>query len=398
MRPTLRPKFLVVLAKELTESLRDRRSLGLLLVFVLLYPVMYGVLLNRTIARASTPEREGVELVVIGGAQAPTLMAQLRQNNITVNQRAPMSEQAVADLLRAHKVVAVLKLERDFGVQYQSMRPARIELWYDSAAENEAKRREVEEVLRDYSAAIASARLLAHGVSPTTGVPIKVQRYDTGTSASRSASFLGALLGGLFLPVFIYCMSSAVDSTAGERERRSLEVLLAQPARALDLVLGKWLAASMISIVGFTLELGLVHAILRWLPLEEIGMSWNLGLPHLLLFWLACIPLSLLAAGLEVALAMNAKSFKEAQSMISFVTLVPMAPMVAVPVLGLGTATWMYLVPVLSHLTLLRELAKGQAVGWLPFALTFASALLVALAAVGFASWRMKSERYVLSV
>ncbi|MEC5161464.1 MULTISPECIES: ABC transporter permease [unclassified Janthinobacterium] len=394
----MKPKWMVVLSKELLENLRDRRTLVLLLLFVLLYPALYGVLLKRTIERASTPEREGIELVVIGGAQAPTLMAQLRQNNVTVSERAPMSDQQVTELLRQHKVVAVLKLERRFGQHYEAMRPAHIELWYDSAAENQTKQNEVEQVLREYSASIASARLLAHGVSPTTGVPIKLQRYDTGTSASRSANFLGALLGGLFLPVFIFCMSSAVDSTAGERERRSLEVLLAQPASALELVVGKWLAAAAMSVIGFTLELMLVHAILRWLPLEEIGMSWNLGVPDLLLFCLASVPLSLLAAGLEVALAMNAKSFKEAQSMISFVTLIPMVPVVAVPMLGLSTATWMYLVPVLSHLTLLRELAKGQQVGYLPFALTFVSALAVALLTVAFASWRMKSERYVLSV
>jgi sodium transport system permease protein len=394
----MKPKFLVVFLKELKESLRDRRTLGLLLLFVLLYPCVYGVLLNRMIERAGKPEREGIELVVIGAAQAPTLMALLRQKNVNISERAAMSEQAVTDLLRARQVVAVLKLDPGFAANYQAMRPALVELWFDSAAENEAKQRELEEVLREYSGNIASGRLLAHGVSPTTGVPIKLQRYDTGTSASRSASFLGAMLGGLFLPVFIFCMSSAVDSTAGERERRSLEVLLAQPASALELVVGKWLAAAVMSVVGFTLELLLVHLILRWLPLEEVGMSWSLAGSQLLLFCLVSVPLSLLAAALELAVAMNAKSFKEAQGMISFVTLVPMLPVVAVPMLGLSTATWMYLVPVLSHLTLLRELAKGQQVGCLPFVLTFVSALAAALLAVAFASRRMKSERYVLSV
>ncbi len=394
----MKPKFLVVFLKELKESLRDRRTLGLLLLFVLLYPCVYGVLLNRMIERAGKPEREGIELVVIGAAQAPTLMALLRQKNVNISERAAMSEPAVADLLRARQVVAVLKLDPGFGANYQAMRPALVELWFDSAAENEAKQRELEEVLREYSGNIASGRLLAHGVSPTTGVPIKLQRYDTGTSASRSASFLGAMLGGLFLPVFIFCMSSAVDSTAGERERRSLEVLLAQPASALELVVGKWLAAAVMSVVGFTLELLLVHLILRWLPLEEIGMSWSLAGSQLLLFCLVSVPLSLLAAALELAVAMNAKSFKEAQGMISFVTLVPMLPVVAVPMLGLSTASWMYAVPVLSNLTLLRELSKGQAVGALPYALTFFSALLLALAAVAFAGWRLRSERYVLAV
>jgi sodium transport system permease protein len=95
---------------------------------------------------------------------------------------------------------------------------------------------------------------------------------------------------------------------------------------------------------------------------------------------------------------MNAKSFKEAQSMLSFVVMLPMIPGIAVSMLELKTALWMYAVPMLSNQTLLREIAKGEAIGSLPFVLTFLSAMLPALAAAAFATWRMKSERYVLAV
>jgi sodium transport system permease protein len=110
------------------------------------------------------------------------------------------------------------------------------------------------------------------------------------------------------------------------------------------------------------------------------------------------VPLSLFAAALQIAVAMNAKSFKEAQSVLSFVVMVPMVPGLAVSMLELKTASWMYLVPMLSNQTLLREIAKGEALGALPFVMTFLSSALPALAAVAFASWRMKSERYVLAV
>jgi sodium transport system permease protein len=95
---------------------------------------------------------------------------------------------------------------------------------------------------------------------------------------------------------------------------------------------------------------------------------------------------------------MNAKSFKEAQSVLSFVLLVPMIPGIAVSMLELKTTLWMYAVPMLSNQTLLREIAKGEAIGALPFVLTFFSSVLPALAAAAFASWRMQSERYVLAV
>jgi sodium transport system permease protein len=121
-----KPKFLVVFLKEIRETLRDRRSLGLLVMFTLMYPVMLGYILHQQIERATRPEREGIELAVIGSGQAPTLMAQLKQKNITVRDTPDMNEDGIAELLRGRKVAALLRLPRDFGATYQAMRPARI--------------------------------------------------------------------------------------------------------------------------------------------------------------------------------------------------------------------------------------------------------------------------------
>lgn len=394
----MKSKIRIVFWKELRETLREKRTLSLLLLFTLMYPVLIGYVMHQMIDKNTRTEREGIELAIIGGAQAPTLVSQLRQKNVTVNEVAPMDEEAIAALLHARKTSAVLRLSSDFVENYGAMRPARIDLWFDSAAESGPQRRQIEEVLQAYSSNIASARLLAHGVSPAALSPIQVQRYDTGTNASRSAMVIGGIIGILFFPAFMLTMSAAVDSTAGERERRSLEVLMAQPVRTWELVCGKWLAASIPAVVGVTLELLLAHAILAWMPLEEIGMSWSLGWSEMLLVCLVTAPLSLLSGALYIALAMNAKSFKEAQTTLSFVMIIPLIPGFAVSALELKTAAWMYLVPTLSNQTLLKELAKSSELGALPFVLTFFSSLLPALLVVAFSSWRMKSERYVLAV
>ena len=394
----MKSKFLIVFRKELRETLRDKRTVGLLALFTLLYPVMIGFMMHQLIDKNTKTEREGIDVAVIGGAKAPTLMAQLGEKNITVKETAPMSEDAIGELLRAKKAVAVLRLPDDYADNYYAMRPARVEIWFDSATESNAQRREVEDVLNAYGANVASARLLAHGVSPAALTPIQVQRYDTGTNASRSAMIIGSIIGILFFPAFMLSMSAAVDSTAGERERRSLEVLMAQPARTWELVGGKWLAASILAIVGVSFELLLAHVILKWLPLEEIGMSWSLGWGDLALVCLVTVPLSLLAGALYVALAMNAKTFKEAQTILSIVMIAPLLPGIVVSMLDLKSAQWMYLVPMLSNQTLVKELSKSGDIGALPFLLTFLCSMLPALAIVAFASWRMKSERYVLAV
>ncbi|RJG15405.1 ABC transporter permease [Massilia cavernae] len=394
----MKPKFLVVFLKEFKETLRDKRSLLLLALFALMYPVMLGYMLNQQIERATRPEREGMELAVIGAAQAPNLMAQFKQKNITVQQIEPMDEDAIGELLRSRRAVAVLRIGDKFTENYQAMRPAQVELWFDSAIDNGPRQRDIDLVLREYNADIAGARLLAHGVSPVVMSPVKVQRYDTGSTAARSAGLIGAILGFLFFPAFICGLSAAVDSTAGERERRSLEVLMAQPVRPSELIIGKWLTSGLLAVIGITLELALAHAILSWLPLEEIGMVWRVTSFDLAMVCLASVPLSMLAASVHIALAMNAKSFKEAQSMASIVVLLPMIPGVVVSMMELKTAMWMYAVPMLSNQTLLREIAKGGDMGVAPFVLTFFSSLVPALAGVAFASWRLRSERYVLAV
>ena len=394
----MKPKFLIVYLKEFRETLRDRRAMALLTLFVLMYPVLCSVLLQRMITNANKPEREGIDMVVIGAAQAPTLMSQLKQNNISVQRRDAMTEADITTLLRQRTTVAVLRLSDKFDRDYQAMRPARVELWFDSGADTDNKQREIEDVLRSYSAGIAGGRLLAHGVSPVTMAPIQLQRYDTGSNATRSTRVIGALLASLFLPAFFFCMSAAVDATAGERERRSLEVLLAQPARARDLIIGKWLAAGTLSVLGLSLELLAAHLLLKWLPLEEIGLSWNMSGLQLLAVCVAAWPLALFAAAIEIALAMSARSFKEAQSVVSLAVLFASVPTFALPMLDLPTRLWMYLVPLVSNQTLLLEVAKGQHVGWLPFVLTFSCSAVAAALAVAFASWRMQSERYVSAV
>ena len=391
-------KFLIVMRKELTEALRDRRALTMIGLFIILYPVILWLSLHNIIDRSTKGDRENTELVVIGASQAPTLITHLEQKNISITKREDMSETEIGDLLRLQKMIAVIRITSKFTENYQAMRPARIELWYDSAADHQAKLRRVEHVLRSYNAGIAGARLLAHGVSPATLSPIQIQEFDTANSASRSASFIGALLGMFFAAAFFFCLNTAMDSTAGERERRSLEVLLAQPARPFDLIAGKWLATATLAVAGLTIELLAAHFILKWMPLEEIGMSWRMGLPMLLVVCAASVPLCLFAAAFEIALAMNARSFKEAQTMMGFAVLVPMLPAIVVPMLDLNSALWMYMVPVLANQTLLRELATGQEMGLLPYVLTMGSALLLAALAIGVATWRLKSERYVLGV
>ena len=392
------PLWIVVLKKELLEALRDKRTLGMLLALTLVYPAVIGLILHNMIARGAPQATGGIELVVIGGGQAPNLLAQLREQKVVVSERGPLLDADIKALLREKKAAGVLRLGNEFADNYAELRPAPIELWFDSSVERHEQRLALEGMLRNYANGIAGARLEAHGVSPAVLSPLRLERYDTGSDSGASSGRIGTMLGMFFVPVFLFGLSLAIDSTAGERERRSLEVLMAQPIRARDLVMGKWLAVSLLVALGLVVELVVAHGMLSMLPLEEIGMSWNLGLPMLATVVLSSLPLCLLVGAVQVAMAMNSKTFKEAQSTASVVTMLPIVPLVVVPMLGLGTQWWMCAVPVLSNQVMLQSLASGQSPGLPAYLLTCVPPLLAACAAAVFAMRRMRSEQYVMGI
>lgn len=398
MRPLWTAPWIVIMLKELTEALREKRTLGMLAMLTLLYPALVGLLLHTTIERGTRSAKAGIELAVIGAAQAPNLLARLRQNGVHVSEHGPMSEAAIQSLLRDKKLAGVLRLPADFAGHYAELRPAPIEFWFDSATGLREQRDEVEGILRDYANGIAGARLEAHGVSPVLLSPLRLERYDTGGGSAGAGARIHTMLGMFFVPVFMFGLSTAIDSTAGERERRSLEVLMAQPLRARDLIMGKWLAASALAAVGLTIELVVAHGVLSMLPLEEIGMSWRLGLPMLAAVVFAALPLCLFVGALQVAMAMNSKTFKEAQATAAIVSMLPLLPLVIVPMLETGTQWWMYAVPVLSNQTMFQSIASGGEIGMPAYLLACTLPLLLAWMAVAFAARRMRSEQYVMGI
>lgn len=387
-----------VFKKELKDALRDKRALTMLALFIFLFPLMMVVAIDHAIDKATNADTEKNLLVVIGAGQAPNLIKKFKDNSVQIELREDLDEIQITEMLKERKVTAILKLAPDFTHKYMELKPAPAELWFDSAADLDSKTRRIQNILRAYNADIAQTRLQIRGISSALLSPVAIQEFDTATNSTRSGKFVGVMLGTLFVYVFYYCFNTTIDSTAGERERKSLETLLAQPIWPFDIIAGKWLACSVLSMVGLCLALLAGHLALKSLPLEEIGISWRLGWGSLLGLMLAAMPLCLFAPAFEIALAMNSKSFKEAQTVVSFALMIPLLSVVVVPMLDLNTQIWMYAIPVVAEQTLLLELAKGTSLGFVPFLMAGGASLILTCIALLFATKRMKSERFVLGV
>lgn len=390
-------RWWIVLHKELRDALRDRRSLRSLALMTLLYPLLMWATLDNDIRRRARSETEEIRVGVVNAVQAPRLLARLAQARIPTEVVEAADEAALRHVVSGHRYAAVIRLADDFAQRYAAQEPARAELWHDSIRVKPAQLEALTSALQAYGHDTSAARLTGQGLSLAHLRPLVVDSFDMATPATRAGRHIAVLFGIFLIAVLYFGMDIAIDSSAGERERRSLEILLAQPIHGLDLVVGKWLAAAVFCAVGLALEFVAGHFVLQSLPLENIGLSWQVDATDLALLYLIALPLCLLAPALQIAIALNSRSFKEAQSSVMLVLVAALVP-AFVPALQLEPQSWWYRIPLLAEQTLVLDMARDGTVRFAQAATAMSVSLAGAVACVVFAARRMASERYVIDV
>jgi sodium transport system permease protein len=383
---------LVVARKELRDSCRDRRATWSIVVSVLVAPVMVGFMMNRVAERQR--EAEEVRIPVVGAEHAPALVDWLaRQSGVAIAPPPADPEAAV----RGQDEAVVLVIPPEFAERFRASRPAPVRIVGD--ASRRTARPSVERVrrlLQAYAAEISTLRLIARGVSPTAALPLEVEDVEVSTAQARAAQILSFIPMFIILSGFIGSMQIATDSTAGERERGSLEPLLVNPAPRGALVTGKWLAASAAGLVTVTLTTALWVAMPRVLPLEDMGIRFRLGPEHAGSILAAVAPLSFFWAALQASVATLAKSFKEAQSYMGVLTLAPMIPPLVGALYPIGSAPWMAVVPMLGPSVVLTDIIGGRPVHLASFAAVAAVSIGGAVILVQITTWLFRSERVIL--
>lgn len=346
----------VVLFKELIDHLRDRRSVfG---SFVL--PVVGPLLLLGMFQLLSDLGRDRpLSLPVIGSEHAPRLVDYLEANGAEVLP-APMYPE---DSVRRGDVDVVLVIEPSYPERFSAGQSAPLHLIVD-ASRNDAQRtvRRVERLLHSYAQGLGAMRLIARGISPEVAAPIELDEVDLSTPEKLAANLLNVVPLFLMLAALVGGMNVAIDTTAGERERGSLEALLLNPVPRRSLVLGKWLATSLASLAVATVTLLGFMITVRFLPLEELGMKVLLGPYEALLMWLAVAPLALFGSGLQMLIATFARSFKEAQTYLNLLNLLPMAPSMFLMFEPTRSEAWMLPLPAMAQVAAVVDVMRGEAI------------------------------------
>jgi sodium transport system permease protein len=378
----------IVFRKELIDALRDRRTLFM----VLLSSVAIGplVLIALSALVAGIEKRAEERTVVVAGIErAPTLRNYLERQTYRI-EVAPedyelrLKSQSLGD--------PVLLVGKGFEADLARGEAPLLEIVSSSGNQRASTSvNRLNRLLRGFSIEHATLRLALRGVAPATLEVIDVEERDLANPQSRAAQLTGMLPFFVLMAVLYGALNAALDTTAGERERGSLEPLLMNPASRLSLVIGKWGAVAavgmliaLLSCFSFLPAQGLLRS-------ETLSAMFQFGFREATLFLALLVPLAAALAGVMMAIAIRCKTFKEAQANNTVVILgVSLLPLVTV-VNQTGEAPWHLAVPALGQVALMNRVLKGEAVGLLDMALPLAVCALIAALGVAFVARQLRT-------
>jgi len=353
----------IVFAKELLENLRDRRViLSAFLFGVLLAPVIFGLTTSLASKRVMENQDKPLRLTVSGLEHAPNLGRFLEENGAEIKTVTMTADEAMS-AVRSGGEDLVLLLDAEYSQKLQAGEPAPLDLVVDTSNnQTGASADRARRLLEGYGGQLAALRLMVRGVSPEVIRPVDVRTLDVATPAGRSLLILGMMTYFSFMSMLVGGFYLAIDTTAGERERGSLEPLLSLPVRRAELIVGKMLATSAFMSISLLLTLAAFGLVLQFIPLEALGMSANFGPRVVLAIFAVMLPFVPLGAGLMTAVASFTRSNREAQSWLSVVMLLPIAPIMFAVVNGTKPSATLMMIPSLSQHLLATSLMRGDAI------------------------------------
>ena len=271
-------------------------------------------------------------------------------------------------------------------------------LWHDSSKIGSSRRHfsQARGMVNSYASTIGVLRLQLRGVDPTIANPIVVREMDTASPAARALTVLATLPYLLVLVVFMGGFYLAIDATAGEREHGSLEPLLSQPVSRAQLVSGKIFSVSVFSALSLILFLASLAVAIPFAPLHKIGMSLELNLAVSAGIFGVTIPLMVFGAAVLTTVASFAKSYKEAQTYLTVVVLVPTLPLILTQLMSVEPSTALMMVPSLSQSMLIGQLITGEPISALHLAVSVGMTCLAAGLMVRLAIWLYSRERILI--
>ena len=366
-----------VFRKEFRENLRDRRTLLSALGFgPLLGPVLVAGMMQFGISHGETQSDENLTVAVAHAERAPNLLAYLNARGIDIV-KVDLDEAAARRAITSQQHKIILEIPEDFGARLQEGQPAPVILYSDSSRAFDRRGvGRVRALVAQYGIEIAQLRFLARGVDPISVLPISVQEIDVSTPTSRSVLVLSVMSYLVLLSMLIGGLYLAIDATAGERERGSLEVLLTAPVPREHLIYGKIAAGAAYMLISLVLTVTMFSVAISFVGLEKAGLSANLGPRAAATMISACAPLILFGSAYLTFVSTFAKSYREAQTYLGLMITIPTLPLMFAGMLGLQSKTAYMFVPFLSQHLLLTTVVRAEVINPLHMEISVASTII----------------------
>ena len=376
--------FKTVFFKEVMENIRDKRTLmSSVIMGSFMGPLFALGMIYMTAQMGKEKAEKQLELPVINMQYAQNLEKHLLSNDVKILSLDKTPEAAIKD--KDHDVV--LEIDESFSDSMQAGKPAKVKLYYDASAKGAANVsvRRVKALINGYSSAIGAMRLQLRGISPNLMNVVMIENHDQATSQSRGAQLMLFLPYFLIMGLFVGSMYLAIDTTAGEKERKSLEPLFLNPVSRTSILSGKLAATVSFGLLTLVLTLIAFKLTLPFYPMKQLGMSLTLGMGDLLVMLIVLIPLAVLAGSVQTIIAAFSKSFREAQTYVSVVMFIPLIPSMLLMFMPIKEKLWMYAIPILNQNIVINSIIRGESLGAAAIGLTVLSTLILGLALAWFA-------------
>ena len=351
--------WLIILIKELTDMIRDRRTMFMMVVMPLVViPLLAITAIKLTQSQIEKAKDKELRVAVIGETAAPELFKRLsKEENFFL---VTMTNADSARAMTAEQTLdGVVIIPQDFSEFVEGDKQATIRLIFKSSESLNAARRRIEAIIDQYDREIVNERIGRLQLDETLFDAIAIEREDVASTEEKFAENAGGFLPYIFIIFgFMGSIYPALDLGAGEKERGTLETILSSPASRFDIVMGKFLVVLLFSIAtAFLAMLGVLIMVYQFLPTIETNITQTvmdmLGPRRIFIIMSMVLPVSAFFAAMALAISIFAKSFKEAQSMMAPLNIIIILPAMigmlpgfklsavtaAIPILNLSLAT-----------------------------------------------------------
>lgn len=350
----------IVFAKESIDNLRDRRSLFMALIYPFIGALLLGLLLSfvGSMLRGGKSE-ERVSLPVAGADNAPAIIAYLKERGVRILSAPKDPDAAVL----AGDVDSVLVIPEDYAQKFAAMATVDLPIVINaSRLSTVVTVSRVVQILREYGDSIGKTRLARYGVKAEIARPFAVHSVNVGQSRSLAGFFLNMLPPFVIFTIFVGGVYLAIDTTSGERERGSMEPLLANPVPRWQFMLAKALATLVFTMTAVVLQLIAFKVMFEWVVHSDFGIRINPGYLAFFGVFLIALPLMMFAVALQIIVATVSGSYKETQTYLGLLPLIPSLPGMILVFVPVKAAAWMMAIPTFGQILLIGKLMREEPV------------------------------------